>query len=172
MCDVASQIKGNTIVEIGRHYGGSTVLLALVSKAVVWSVDYDDKFEPITNLLCWAFKVDDRVKIINDTSSHFVSSWTQKIDLLFIDGDHNEKSVYDDLINWIPFVKKTGFILIHDYFTPESSAEGKDYSDQEETGPYQAIQSYLASVSSLNYEKQVDRMALFTHIHERNKNVS
>jgi len=47
--------------------------------------------------------------------SHDASvSWSQSIDLLFIDGDHAERAIEQDWREWSPFVQPGGVALIHD----------------------------------------------------------
>ena len=36
------------------------------------------------------------------------------LDFVFIDADHSEKGVKEDIINWAPKVKSSGYILGHD----------------------------------------------------------
>ena len=109
--------KGNTILEIGRYWGGSTVLLAMathnsdvniVSVDVIegchdpdvddWLNDYDEK---------------DRIDIRVD-NSHTMENFP--ISLLFVDGDHSYegcKKDFDHHWNWV-----NGPILCHDYTDP------------------------------------------------------
>ncbi len=42
-----------------------------------------------------------------------------KFDLIFIDGDHTFEGVKHDFEKFLPFVKKDGFILFHDYGNEE-----------------------------------------------------
>ncbi len=46
-------------------------------------------------------------------------SWDQKvdekIDMLFIDGDHSEEGIRGDLEAWIPHMKDEGIVAVHDY---------------------------------------------------------
>ena len=42
-----------------------------------------------------------------------------KLDLVFIDGDHNYKSVAPDIDAWLPKVRKGGIIAGHDYDMPD-----------------------------------------------------
>ena len=41
--------------------------------------------------------------------------WELPIDLLLIDGDHEYKSVKEDIESWLPKVKNGGSVLFHDY---------------------------------------------------------
>ncbi len=52
--------------------------------------------------------------LIQDYSYNRGMSWTQPLDLLFIDGDHRYEAVKRDFDDWFSHVKKGGFILLHD----------------------------------------------------------
>jgi predicted O-methyltransferase YrrM len=53
------------------------------------------------------------------TSAQVAAAWTLPIDLLFIDGDHSYEGCSEDLKAWIGFVRRDGWIAVHD-----SSVEG------------------------------------------------
>ncbi len=52
--------------------------------------------------------------LIQDYSYHRSADWTQPLDVLFIDGDHRYEAVKRDFDEWLPHVRKGGFILFHD----------------------------------------------------------
>lgn len=45
----------------------------------------------------------------------YASVWPRQVDLVFIDGAHDYKSVKSDIAAWLPHVKKNGIICGHDY---------------------------------------------------------
>lgn len=45
----------------------------------------------------------------------------ESLDAVYIDGDHDVKSVYNDIMLWIPKIKKNGILCGHDYKSPEVS---------------------------------------------------
>lgn len=48
--------------------------------------------------------------------SHIVGKrWRIFLDMLIIDGDHSEFGISEDLRLWLPHVKPSGYVLIHDY---------------------------------------------------------
>lgn len=54
-------------------------------------------------------------EILGD-SSEVGRSWNgEKLDLLFIDGDHSEAGLRADIAAWLPHVKPGGWVLFHDY---------------------------------------------------------
>jgi hypothetical protein len=48
-------------------------------------------------------------------SAEVCKSFTDEIDLLFIDGDHSLAGCKADADCWIPHVRKGGTVLFHDY---------------------------------------------------------
>ena len=53
-------------------------------------------------------------RFINDFSFNVIKTWNQKIDYLFIDGDHTYDAVKNDFESWFPFVVCGGIIALHD----------------------------------------------------------
>jgi len=41
-------------------------------------------------------------------------TFTHRIDLIFIDGDHSYEGCHGDIVNWLPFVKDGGCVILHD----------------------------------------------------------
>jgi predicted O-methyltransferase YrrM len=55
-----------------------------------------------------------RVRWINKFSFEAVRNWTEPIDFLFLDGDHDEKAVWRDWEEWHCFISRGGIIAFHD----------------------------------------------------------
>lgn len=53
--------------------------------------------------------------IIEAKSSQAINKINKKFDFVFIDGDHAEKNVKEDIATWLPNVKKGGIFAGHDY---------------------------------------------------------
>jgi len=121
-------------VEIGCAYGGSTCLLlagigngklASIDPFVVdsmgsWSAD-ELTCKSGVNKFITTYKLSTDWELINDYSYNVVKTWKAKIDLLFIDGDHNYDSVKADFNSWSKFINRGGTILIHDSQQPFNS---------------------------------------------------
>lgn len=77
------------------------------------------------NMIEWALNVEpwlgDRVFAIRGKSIDIADMFDLDVDFLFIDGDHLEDSVYDDMVLWIPKVRNGGVIVGHDWDGPWSS---------------------------------------------------
>tara|TARA_B100000287_G_C20296077_1_gene647889 strand:+ start:51 stop:638 length:588 start_codon:yes stop_codon:yes gene_type:complete len=108
---------GNIILEIGRYWAGSTVLLAMAThdtKVKVVSVDViEGCHDPDVDDWLNDYDEKDRIDIRVD-NSHTMENFP--ISLLFVDGDHSYegcKKDFDHHWNWV-----NGPILCHDYTDP------------------------------------------------------
>jgi Methyltransferase domain len=57
------------------------------------------------------------VHILGDTVE-IAKTWTEPLDYLFIDDDHGETHLRDEIRLWLPFLKPNGIIAFHDYGAP------------------------------------------------------
>ena len=122
-----------TIVEIGTHLGDTALVMAEAAPAsTIYTIDTGDR---------WVWegrKIEDYEGFLQDRftgweiyflqgDSHLVN-WIEqtgedRIDLLFIDGDHSYDAVMLDLIRWAPKVKVNGYMLLHDYVIEDGKGE-------------------------------------------------
>ena len=110
------------IVEIGSFQGKSTICLALGTKGKVYAIDphTGSKEHGQVNTLSQfkenIFKAGMAKKIIPlvMVSRLAVNKINQPIDLLFIDGAHDYKSVKQDFDDWFPKVVNGGTVAFHD----------------------------------------------------------
>jgi predicted O-methyltransferase YrrM len=115
------ELQGQTVVEIGRFRGGSTLLIAAaLVQGVVHSYDIEtrqgrDGAELDRELVAAL----ERYGLSDRTRLHVGDSRTAEppekpIDLLFIDGDHREEGVRADYERWSPLLSRTGHLVFHD----------------------------------------------------------
>ena len=110
-----------TIVEIGAEYGMSTSLLTRYSteSVQVWAIDpFDESIFAQHRAAMTRLGVNHRGLYLNMTSDEAHKVYAKNdgapIDLLFIDGDHSQRAVVEDIINWLPKVKIGGIVVFHD----------------------------------------------------------
>ena len=112
----ARQVVENNIVEIGVRYGCSSMLFGNIAKernARLYSVECDPLPEWDENLKTAGVR--EYVELINTYSPWLqIDSFPEKIDYLFIDGDHRTMLCIADYVCFMPFVKIGGMIAIHD----------------------------------------------------------
>lgn len=117
--------KDGRIVEVGSYQGRSTIALALGAKevgAMVWSIDHHPAYEEgdtsygmSDNQAYYAniahYEVGDVVKTLNMPSDQAWITWTEEIDLLWIDGSHAYEDVKRD---WYLWAGHADVVAMHD----------------------------------------------------------
>lgn len=121
------------MVELGCACGRSTAILGYVAKQKnldfitidPFITDFDKaktKEEAIDYFKRNLTLLDTKYELLINYSHHVALDWwgidfeiKEKVDFLFIDGDHRYRAVRLDCDLWIPFVKKRSYILFHDY---------------------------------------------------------
>jgi hypothetical protein len=108
--------ENGTIVEIGTAMGGTAMIFqrTVQNRGVkIYSIDTLDCLRARENLK------DTDVILIHRPSKEFANVWktnvNRPIDLLYIDGDHNFNSVFEDFNEWFPLVTPGGTVAFHDY---------------------------------------------------------
>jgi predicted O-methyltransferase YrrM len=121
---LAQRCREGCIVEIGSFAGRSTTFLAAGSEAGARVVVYaiDPHIEPETGQSRFpAFQrqieaagLSRIVRPIVGTSVQAAGSFNEPVELLFIDGAHDEESVRQDWELWEPRVLPGGYVAMHD----------------------------------------------------------
>lgn len=122
----------NSFIEIGSHKGGSFYLLSQLCSGIKISIDLcSGCFGGIGPIE--AEKRNTKLKGLFD-NCHFIegdtksrNTWLRldailgdnKVDLLFIDGDHTLEGVKNDWDNYRGFVKPGGLVVFHDIIDTE-----------------------------------------------------
>jgi MMP 1-O-methyltransferase len=160
---IARRLTGNAIVvEIGSWQGKSTFCIAKgLKQGKVYAIDPfnadggDDKNSTVEYLrqkgdddLLDIFlnnmtknHVMDKVIAKKGYSQEFVDEF-EKIDFLFIDGDHSIKGCKTDYELYAHKVVKGGFIAFHDY-----------YENEPESGPYYVVNEIINKTNDFSFYK-------------------
>ena len=102
-------------VEIGRKFGGSTVLIAstMTQRCTLWSIDIKRQPQVEENLKRISYR--GHINLIDEDSKKVAKKWNHgPVQFLLIDGDHSFKGVSTDIKYWTPHVAKGGFVMFHD----------------------------------------------------------
>lgn len=159
--------SGSKFVEIGSWKGKSSAFMAVEIANSGKQIDFYciDTFEgsvehqnnPELPHLYDIFKsnmktVEDYYQDMKMTSMEAVNKFDdESIDFVFIDGSHEYKDIKDDIIHWLPKVKKGGVLAGHDYyFPPQPSSWGlRNYAN---SNINLEIQEYYKSNMSSAYK--------------------
>lgn len=106
-----------TIVEVGVYYGGwiKRCLGFLPKEATVYAIDpWQDVVTPHDKFVSTLGEelASGRVVEIRKKSLEAITQWDIPIDVLHLDGDHTD--LLNDLVAWVPKVRKGGLITGHD----------------------------------------------------------
>jgi predicted O-methyltransferase YrrM len=125
-----------TVVEIGRYRGGSTVIIgAALDRGMLHSYDIDirqgrDGVEldrQLTGVL-ERYGLADRVRL-HVADSRSAEPPPGRLDILFVDGDHSEAGVRADFEHWAPLLAPGGHLLFHD------AVDAPDFVSPSVSGP-------------------------------------
>ena len=151
--ETAGLIENGLIVEIGRWYGGSLVLLCLGSpSSKVISIDTCTAYDKPARKLLNEYSIDKSRYLFVEATSQLMTDWNRgPIDLLFIDGCHEEAAVFNDLKVWVPRLKKDGLLIMHDIYCRMK-------------GPKRAIARYLEENKNLSTIKRAKTSVLMRKV--------
>jgi MMP 1-O-methyltransferase len=118
--ELAKRCTGSgVIVEIGSWKGKSTICLGLGSRAGsgvrIYAIDphADYRFGDFKTNVERA-GIDDLVTPIASLSQPAAAAFHRDIELLFVDGSHEEALVREDFDKWVPKVVRGGWVAFHD----------------------------------------------------------
>lgn len=123
---LATRVRpGGVALEIGSFTGKSSTFLAagLVEGARLACVDtwwndamlpYNQPANVFEQFLANTSPYRDKIETHRGTSLAIASEWQRPIDVLFIDGDHSFEGCSADLKAWLPFVRRGGWVALHD----------------------------------------------------------
>lgn len=162
-----STLCNGDMLEIGCWTGHSTSILANRAKEIEAKVIVVDNFRgnegtplhefaennsvyKIFNENMIALGFDKHIKLFNmDSDQAHIFINDNSVELLFIDAGHVYEDVKNDLINYIPKVKKGGIICGHDYEsdTFDEAHINEDYVNGKHHGVIKAVNEVLGNVS-------------------------
>lgn len=142
--------RGKRVLEIGSYCGRSTICLAQTAEHVDSIDPHDgratphpqDTFEMMRDNLS-RYGVKDRVSMFRGTSEQINEDYGP-YDLVFIDGNHEEEWVQQDIGQSLRVLKPDGLLAFHDYRRKPAEFDGRW-----DPGVTQAVNELLASGGEL-----------------------
>lgn len=123
--DTSNSIR---IAEIGVYKGRGTAIwnVILLNKSIQYeyfaidhflgSSEHDKSFDYYSTTIENLKPISDKIKIIrNDSNSESKKYPDEFFDIVYIDASHEYEFVKQDILNWLPKVKKGGIICGDDY---------------------------------------------------------
>jgi hypothetical protein len=129
----ALDIEVRTLVEIGVNKGETSQLFRhLFPEATLYLIDpwkltsdygfsgtpisrklkhYENAYQRVASL----FQDDPKVTLLRTSSSKGIQQVPDELDLVFIDGNHEYMQVRQDILSWLPKVRRGGLLAGHDY---------------------------------------------------------
>jgi len=107
---IVKEFNCKQVLEIGTGAFESTHAFAQALREIKGSMVSIDILEKQNKGL------EDVCKFVTTDSLEYI--WMDVIDLLFIDSNHTAKQLYNELTKYEPFVKRDGWIIIHDITNP------------------------------------------------------
>jgi len=167
-----------TVVEIGAAYGGSSLIMLthLQGGARLYSLDpfIQDSMGQFqaTESTCRRCvknaivalgdpKRTEQWTLIPQYSFDVMKTWAQKIDMIFIDGDHAYESVKKDFEDWLSFVERGGYMLFHDSRRREGTPDGS--YDKGWPGPTRLVNE-LMSDSRVEFIESAESLSVFRKV--------
>ena len=158
----------SVIVEIGSARGRSTCALALACKkngdGHVYAIDphtvnpwteigTQGATEPFLRARLRDYGLEQWCEVITATSAEAAKSWTTKIDLLFIDGDHSFEGVRTDFELFRSWLAPNALVVFHDtawdyYEPPQGQAHPGDLKEKLAT---MGVPRYMEILKSEGY---------------------
>jgi predicted O-methyltransferase YrrM len=146
-------LKAERVLEVGTHIGASTLHIAGALKRLgrdarmtsVDILDVNDAGGPWKKLglaktpkeFARELECEERIEFCARPSLEFMRKDKRRYDLVFLDGDHGARAVYQEVGAALALLKPGGVILLHDYY-PGAKAlypEGATIS-----GPFHAME--------------------------------
>jgi len=130
--------KDMHMIEIGSYTGDSTLFFSEHFRSVIAVDPFLDDYDPSDDACNYApfhkvyeefirrtkdnpkielirFNSDEAVEIIANAAKKLGAKHLNLFDLVYIDGMHTYDQVKKDIQNYLPFIRKGGFIAGHDY---------------------------------------------------------
>jgi cephalosporin hydroxylase len=160
--------EGSIILEIGSYLGASSTFLAAGAKecgSVVYCIDtwMNDAMsegcrDTYDQFILNTRKFAGQIRPIRGGSLQVARQFSEKIDLLFLDGDHSYAGCHCDAEAWLPKLRPGGIIVFHDTW-----AEGVWRTIQEFVKPLEISSGHMIDTT---YWTKIDNYNKLGNLHK------
>jgi predicted O-methyltransferase YrrM len=145
-------LRPRNVLEIGTYIGTSAIYMAAALQRLhgdrrLTTVDIFDVNDPKQG--AWrgvglgkppaecakALGLSEHVRFHVGASQDFMRTTHERYDLIFLDGDHDARAVYEELSLALPLLQNDGIILLHDFYPGGKPIRSDGYAIG---GPYRA----------------------------------
>jgi len=118
---MSEKFCNSTIVELGRKYGGSTVVMAAAinrqnGTGHIYSIDITDDHYQTAKDFIKSMKMDSYITLIKGNTQDYPNDHTIKdAGFVFFDASHDFDSINKEFNTWFPVIQINGFMIVHDY---------------------------------------------------------
>lgn len=129
--------KIKNLLEIGTADGGTLFLFSKIveDNGKIITIDLPNGYPRWREILYKSFSEKNKKIFIIKSDSHDIKTYEsvkkilngEKLDFVFIDGDHSYKSVKKDFETYVKLVKKGGLVAFHDIVKDERNYSGEVY---------------------------------------------
>ena len=164
MIELLFTLKPSLIVETGTHYGGSALLWADMmaifgQPCTVITVDVNPKIgfntteKGIVSLV--GYSTEPRIiEKIKKTAREKASKTSRPV-MVFLDSDHSEKNVLEELRLYSPFVTLGSYLIVED-----TNINGHPSASGFGSGPWEAVEKFLQENSNFIIDHDCQRFLL------------
>jgi cephalosporin hydroxylase len=122
LVEIVNSLRPQTICEIGAAGGGTTFLLAQAAASNATVITVDTAFTPSRRDAISRFALEGQKIICLQNDSHDAETVRlvrdclpdQRLDMLYLDGDHSYEGILADFQLYSPLVRAGGIIVFHD----------------------------------------------------------
>jgi predicted O-methyltransferase YrrM len=97
--------------KVGKLY--TVDLYSLMAQNGLGSLEFE-----MGQFVLYGYGNDPRFLQVQGDSIEVGKTWEEKVDMIFLDGDHSYEHCYKDIEAWLPHIKKNGVFAFHDYKEP------------------------------------------------------
>jgi len=119
--DICDKTNPSSILELGFNRGTSSLMWLMCSSAKLVSTDRYEKLKSVELIQSEFPNRFEFVHINHDDLLDKKNEWCDKFDLIFIDGGHQFKDVYRDIVNSLKL--NPTYIALDDYYHPAHQSD-------------------------------------------------